>query len=247
MALSKRKIFATALATAIISPANAARLTPSTRADGSAAAGAQTLSVSIPAGAIAARVAFCFYQGSGLDFSAISLDGQTATQADKILNTGADMSSLWQVSGFGTGTKTLAYTVPSGGTSFTAIAIEYHDTALTAGAHGNGFSTGDPSGTASTASLANSNGDLILTSYCASHANGTVPTLGSGQSKLDETTNGGLNVYYGFTTETATGAGDVQSVTGTTPGIASTVVTVVPNTIPRPLTGPLGGPSQGPL
>lgn len=204
------------------------RLTPSSRITGLAStAGAKTTTVSIPSGCTWALVAFWYYSGTSSNPpTSVSLDGQSATRIDGAEDNTADQVTIYKVSGFSTGaSKTLAWTNPSGYTATGLIAgIEYRNGTPTYGTHGSGFGT-----TASTASLANSNGDEIISAYVGDPA--TAITPGAGQSKLDETDDLTANLRGGFTTETATGTGDVQSVSGDICGIASTVVTVTSDTL----------------
>jgi hypothetical protein len=108
---------------------------------------------------------------------------------------------------------------------------EYRDGTATYAVHDQAQTLGGPV-TAQTSSLANVNGSEIISAYCVNRDLGTgSPTVGSGQTKLDETDDGVI-AYYGFTTETGTGSGDVQSVTGRTPSIVSVVVNPAGPTIP---------------
>jgi hypothetical protein len=211
----------------------AARLTPAIRSSNpTKTSGAHSISVDIPAGTTWALIGFCYYNDTGpkatTDPTSVSLDGQSAgSPINSAGSTSTVYTALYKVSGTSTGSsKTLAYTLSATGTySALAIAVEFESGTPTYGANGANNTTGSP-GTATTSSLGNSNGDLILSAYCVGSANGA-PTAGSGQTKLDDTNDAVGSTYYGFTTETATGAGDAQAITGQIPSITSTVVTVV--------------------
>lgn len=205
------------------------RLTPSSRNSLCAVtAGAQSTTVSIPAGATWGLIGIGFYDlnVTPANPGPVTLDGQTATFIASAIDSSSAMVALFRVPIVSSGAgKTLAYTLTNT-CAFVDIAVEYGDGYPLFGASSAAFNGGNP-GTASTASLANVVGDLILTAYCVNSSGGS-PTMGSGQSKLDETNDGGGADFgiYGFTTETGTGTSDVQSCTGETPAVASVVVTM---------------------
>jgi hypothetical protein len=204
------------------------RVTPSSRLSNvTHTSGAHTASADIPATSTFAVIYFCGFDDDGLHSpTSVTLDGQSATLIDESGTTGVTQSAIYKVAGFATGSgKTLGYTLSATGNWFIAdFAIEYRTGTPVYGAHGAGNTPGD--GTASTSSLANTSGDEIISGTCYTDANG-VSSVGTGQSKLDETHDTTGTTYFGFTTETGTGSGDVQSVGGGTAhnsSIASTVV-----------------------
>jgi hypothetical protein len=203
-----------------------ARVTPSSRATGlTTSTGVHSGTVSIPSGAVEAVVAFCYYNvASAADPISVTLDGQTATFiASQAVNT-TDNVAIYKVKNFSTGaSKTLSWNNNSGSAySVLEAAIEYRDKALTYGASG-AAGTGSTPGTATTSSLANSSGDIILSAYSVDVT--TISGFGSGQSNLDQTDDATGNLSYGFTTETGTGSSDAQAVTGNHAAIASVVFT----------------------
>jgi hypothetical protein len=122
----------------------------------------------------------------------------------------------------------LAYTVPATGIFFAmGVEIEFRDGSLAIG-DSDAVEAASP-GPASTKALANANGSEILSAYATKDNFGSPPTPGSGQSKLDEVDDTSGQVYFGFTSETGTGTGDVQSIglggTANIPVIASIVLT----------------------
>jgi hypothetical protein len=197
------------------------RLTPSTRASSlTTSSGAQSTTVSTPAGATWAVISFVW--GSLTSNNAptsVTLDGQTATKIVSTEVAGSDCIAIYRVSGFSTGaSKTLAWTA---GNTYTALnaGIEYRDGTPTYGATDADFGG---SGTLTSVSLANSNGDEILAAYIAE--TNDISGFGSGQTQLDGTAG---SLFYGFTTETGTGVSDVQSFTSSNnKGYAVVVVTV---------------------
>lgn len=199
------------------------RITPSSRVSSlTAASGAQSTTVTIPANASWAVVAL-HYAPSATPPTSVTLDSQTCTLIDSQNSTTADQVAIYKVSGFSTGaSKTFAWTNPSGLFGAVNLSIEYRDGTPTYGAHAVALAASN-GGTATTSSLANSAGDEILTAYTCDSA--TVPTAGAGQSKLDDSFDGTF-YRYGFTTEPGTGTSDAQAITGNFPGIASTVISV---------------------
>jgi hypothetical protein len=160
--------------------------------------------------------------------TSVSLDGQTATLIDSGGTTSTTQVAIYKVSGFATGAgKTLAYTVGASGSWFGMdIAIDYRTGTPTYGAHATSAVTG--AGPASTSGLANTSGDEFIAIYCSRDTDGTQnPSVGTGQSKLDETWDSAGSIRYGFSTETGTGSADVQTIaaggTGNIPSIAAVV------------------------
>jgi hypothetical protein len=200
-----------------------ARLTPSTRASSlTSTAGAQTTTVSIPATATFAVIAFSFSNVNGAP-SSVTLDGQTATKIASNEVGGSIEIAIYKVANFGTGaSKTLGWTNPSGIANVNA-AIEYRDGTPTYGASDSDFGG---SGTLSSVSLANSNGDEIIAAYAG---DASLSSVGSGQTQLDDTTG---SLFYGFTTETGTGVSDTQQfVSSGNKTYAVVVVTVSTDTL----------------
>lgn len=210
--------------------AYAGRLTPSIRLSNIAhTPGAHSVSIAIPSGATAAVISFPYYNdASKQDPTGVGLDGIGATNRGSAGSPSTLYIATYTVTGFSTGAgKILTYTVPATGTTFAlALAVEFLDGSLIIG-DSDAVAAASP-GPASTKSLANSNGNTILSAYATKDDFGSPPTPGVGQSKLDEVDDTSGMVYYGFTTETSTGAGDVQSIgfgmTANIPVIASVVL-----------------------
>lgn len=235
------------VATAIhITPAEAARLTPSIRSSNvTYTAGAHSISVSVPAGTTSALIGFCYYNDTGPEssvrMSSVSLDGQAAqyiTGAGTASSPTTTFTGLYKVTGFGTGAgKTLSYTVPATGTDFAmSIGVEFRDGSLTFGTTGAASAAASSQaspGPASTSGINNTAGDEFVAFYCTKDDFGSPPAVGTGQTKEDETDDTTGRVYYGFSTEPATGAADVQTIgaggTANLPSIAAVAVTTTVN------------------
>lgn len=209
------------------------RLTPSVRlSNQTPTSGAQSTTCSTPAGAGYAVIGFHYYSGvSSQDPTNVFYDGQQAVLIDSAHDSASNQVSLYKVPIVSTGAGKVLAWVNANTYGWLGISIEFRSGIATHGAHGSQFNGGAAS-TSSTASLANSNGDEIISAYSADGV-GTL-SFGTGQTDLDQTNDATNGVYYGQTSELATGAGDVQSVTGDITGIASTVVTTTQRGPPIP-------------
>lgn len=242
LTLMRRILAALVVAALYITPAEAARLTPSIRSSNVAhTSGAQSISISIPTGATSALIGFCYYNDTGPESavrpSSVSLDGQSATYiagAGTSVSPSTLFTGIYKATGFSTGaSKTLAYTLPATGIFFAmSIGVEFRDgtaTFGTTGAASAAASSAASPGPASTSGINNTSGDELLAFYCTKDNFGSPPTAGTGQSKLDETDDTTGLDYYGFTTEAATGSADVQTIgaggTANLPSIAAVAVT----------------------
>lgn len=218
-----------------------ARLTPSVRTAGTIGSGAQTATVSIPAGTVKAVVGFFFFNAANSQApTSVTLDGQTCTKRASIEVNTANMVALYDVTGVSTGAgKTLAYTNPSAQT-FINIGIEFRDTGLTLG--NTGSNSQNAANVTASDNIAVTTGDEIISGYGCDV--GTAITVGTGQTKLDETTTAGET--YAFTTESPSTGTDTQSVTGDFPGIASIGYTPFAVTAPVGIKSPVSSARLNP-
>jgi hypothetical protein len=237
MSVTLRAILAAIVLLSLAFSAQAARKTPSSRISGATlGAGTHTASLNVPSGTTQVFVEACYFNDAGGELpTGVTLDGQPATVVDKAnASPQAFGLVLWRFAGVTTGSgKVLSYTLGSTGNWFSLdFAAEYRDGTATYAVHDAAQTPGAPPVTATTSALANANGNEILSAYCVNRDAGAgSPTVGSGQSKLDETDDGAQS-FYGFTTETATGSSDAQSVTGRTVSIVSVVLGAAGPTIP---------------
>ncbi len=224
------KYLAAALCLLLAFSAEAARKTPSSRiSNATLGAGTHTAPLNVPSGTTQVFVEGCYFNDAGEVPTGLTLDGQPATLVDR-----ASGLSLWRFAGVTTGAgKVLSYTLSATGNWFALdFGAEYRDGAATYAVHAAAQAAGGPPVTATTSALVNANGNEILSAYCVNRDSGAgSPTMGSGQSKLDETDDG-ANAIYGFTTETATGSDDAQSVTGRSVLIVSVVLGAAGPAIP---------------
>lgn len=205
-----------------------ARTTPSLRLSAQAtSAGAKTTSQSIPANTKSAWIGFIFGASSNnLAPTSVSLDSQTATKKVSIEVAGTLNLALYEAENFSTGaSKTLAYTIPTGGYSTLDIAVDFRDTKFNFGA--SDADNCNACNALSTISLTNSNGDEII---CVVGNNGGASiTDAGGQTKLDEVS--GASDYQ-FSSKTGTGTSTTLSWTfsGGLQGYACQVGTPIANT-----------------
>lgn len=205
-----------------ITPAEAARDIPATRQSNQPhASGANTSSAFTIPTSTDALIHLCYYNDTGPEATvrptSVSLNGTAATLITSAGATSSLFSALYKASGYATGaSKTLSYTLSGTGTyTVVEVSIEYRDGSPTIGTTGAGSAASDVQnspGPASTSGINNSAGSEIVAAYCSKDNFGSPPTMGTGQSKLDETDDMTGLVYYGFTTEAGTGSADVQTV-----------------------------------
>ncbi len=222
---------------AVAFAADAARKTPSTRLSNQAmTSGAHTLTgaANIPAGTTTIDIGICYYNDTGPESTArptlVKVDGQTATFVAGAGSNSTHYAALYRLnSGFTTGSsKNVEYTLSATGNYFILnIGLEYRDGTATYGA--SAAAAAASPGPATTSAIANTSGDELIAFYCTKDNFGSPPTAGTGQSKLDEVDDTSGGAYYGFTTETATGTSDAQSIgaggTANIPAIAAHAVT----------------------
>jgi hypothetical protein len=232
-----------------ITPAEAGLLGSVRLSNQAHASGANTSSsFTLTAGTTTILANVCYYNDTGPDSTtkatSVTIGGGSASFIVGAGTSSSLYADLFKVtSGFSTGAgQTVSYTLSATGTySVVEIALDFYDGTPTFGA--SAAAAAASPGPATTSSIANSNGDLILSGYCTKDDFGSAPTAGTGQSKNSETDDTTGHVYYGFTTETVTGASDAQSIgagmTANIPAIASTVVTVAASSgTVNPIDGP---------
>ena len=170
--------------------------------------------VTIPSGATTAFIGFGWYHTSTVSISAVTLDGQSATQ---VLNedngSGTNSGAVWRVSGFSSGaSKTLAATI--GGTNYgpdiSIVFVSGEDTS-TPVSSSVASSTSDTGLTATSGALTAATGDLFLSFFTADNSYTT--TYGSGQTEIAGPVSGGNAVELTVSSEAATN-GDTQTGTG---------------------------------